>query len=128
MVTFHQGFLSSHCKSFYLLDQIKSNCLYWSYQKSEKDRTEPNELDELKMIKITPDNQLGSLTCFLYFHAHIKYLFIYPIKEKDWAKWAYWARILKNTLIDEQLCSLFKNCKKLNGHALQMFGHGLTYV
>ena len=24
----HQAFVLSHCKSFYLLDQIKSNCMY----------------------------------------------------------------------------------------------------
>ena len=34
------------------------------------------------MLKITqPDNQLCSLTC-LYLHAHIKYLYIYPIKSQ----------------------------------------------
>ena len=31
-----------------LLDQIKSNCMYWLNWKSEKNRTEPNELDKLK--------------------------------------------------------------------------------
>ena len=36
-----------------------------------------------------------------------KHLFIpFKIRTKDWAKWAKWARILKNTLTDEQLCSL----------------------
>ena len=35
------------------------------------------------------------------------YLFIpFKIRKKDWAKWARLARILKNTLTDEQLCSL----------------------
>ena len=36
---------------FYLSDQIKSNCLHWLYWKSESNRTEPNELDELKYSK-----------------------------------------------------------------------------
>ena len=109
MVTFHQAFVFSHCKSFYLLDQIKSNCMYWLHWKSEKNRTEPNELDELKCSKSL--NQTISYAhwhAFLYLHAPIK-TFIYPIKnqkKKDWAKWAKWAKMLKNTLTDEQLCSL----------------------
>ena len=32
----------SHWKSFYSLDQIKSNCMYWLHWKAEKNRTEPN--------------------------------------------------------------------------------------
>ena len=40
-----------------------------------------------------------------------KYLFIssfidFEIRKKEQAKWAKWARILKNNLTDEQLCSL----------------------
>ena len=42
---------------------------------------------------------------FFYLHAHIKIfnnLSCWKSEKKDWAKWA---RILQNTLIDEQLCS-----------------------
>ena len=67
---------------FYLLDQIKSNCMYWLHWKSEKNRTEPNELDELKCSKSL--NQTISYAhwhAFLYLHAPIK-TFIYPIKNQ----------------------------------------------
>ena len=77
MVTFHQVFVSSHCKSFYSLDQIKSNCMYWLHWKSEKNKTEPNVKDELKCSKLL--NQTTSYTywhIFLYLHADIK-TFIY---------------------------------------------------
>ena len=108
MVAFHLAFVFSHCKSFFLLDQINSNCMYWLHWKSEKNRTEPNELDELKCSKSL--NQTISYAhwhAFLYLHAPIK-TFIYPIKnqKKKTAKWAKWAKMLKNALIDEQLCSL----------------------
>ena len=36
---------------FFLLDQIKSNCMYWLHWKSEENGTEPNELDELEYSK-----------------------------------------------------------------------------
>ena len=36
---------------FFLLDQIKSNCMYWLHWKSEKNRIEPNVLDELRCSK-----------------------------------------------------------------------------
>ena len=97
MVVFHQAFVFSHCKCLYLLDQIKRNCMYWLHWKSEKNRTEPYELDEL-----------CSLTCFLLSACshHSIYLSIpLKIRKKDWAKWAKWGRILKNILTDEQLCS-----------------------
>ena len=110
LITFHQDFVFSYCKSFYLLDQIKSNCMYWLHWKSEKDRTEPNELDELKCSKsLKQTTSYAHWHAFLYLHAHIKYLFLYPIKnqiKKTWAKWAKRAKILKNTLTEEQLCSL----------------------
>ena len=64
---------------FYLFDQIKSYCMYWLHWKSEKNRTEPNELDELKYSKSL--NQMTSYAhwhAFLYLHAYIKTL-IYPI-------------------------------------------------
>ena len=84
--------------------------MYWMHWKSEKNRTEPNELDELKYSK--------SLTQMISY-AH-SYVFVFTcsdkhknihlshlkLKKKDWAKWAKWARILQNTLTDEQLCSL----------------------
>ena len=82
MVTFHQGLFSSHCKPFYLLDQIKSNCMCWLYWKSEKDRTEPYELDELKCSKSLQTTSYAHWHAFVYFHAHIKYLFIYRISNK----------------------------------------------
>ena len=109
MVNFHQAFVFSHCKSFFLLDQIKSNSMYWLHWKSEKKRTEPNELDELKCSKsLNQTIGYAHWHAFLYLHAPIKTL-IYPIKnqkKKDWAKWAKWAKMLKNTLTNEQLCSL----------------------
>ena len=49
------------------------------------------------------------LSCICLLKHISKYSFTYCIwnqKKKDWAKWAKWARILKNTLTDEQLCSL----------------------
>ena len=98
MISFHQAFIFSHCKSFFWLDQIKSNCMYWLHWKSEKNRTEPNELDELKCSKSL--NQTISYAhwhAFLYLHAPIK-IFIYLIKK--------WAKMLKNILTNEQLCSL----------------------
>ena len=74
-------FLPSFClqwlQFFYLLDQIKSNCMYWLHWKSEKSRIEPNELDELKCSKSL--NQITSYAhwhAFLYLHAQIK-TFVY---------------------------------------------------
>ena len=52
---------------FFLLDQIKSNRMYWLHWKSEKSRTEPNELDELKY----------SLIWFFLFICSDKYQSIY---------------------------------------------------
>ena len=109
MLTFHQAFVFSHCNFFYLLNQIKSNCVYWLHWKSEKNRTEPNELDELKCSKsLNQTTSYAHWHAFLYLHAHIKYSFIYPFKnqKKNWVKWAKWAKILKNTLTEEHLCSL----------------------
>ena len=77
MVTFHQAFVFSHCKSFYLLDQIQSNCVFRLHLKSEKNRTEPNELDELKCSKsLNQTTSYAHWHAFLYLHAHIK-TFIY---------------------------------------------------
>ena len=85
--------------------------MYWMHWKSEKNRTEPNELDELKYSKSL--TQMTSCACWnvLLFTCSDTYQNIYIShlkfqKKKDWAKWAKWARILKNTLTDEQLCSL----------------------
>ena len=70
MVTFHQAFIFCHCKFFYLLDQIKSNCMYWLHWKSEKDRTEPNELEELKCSKsLNQTTSYAHWYAFLYLHA-----------------------------------------------------------
>ena len=81
--------------------------MYWMHWKSEKNRNEPNEVNELKYSKSL--NQLCSLTCScICMLRHVsKHSFIpFKIRKKDWAKWAKWARILKNTLTDEQQCSL----------------------
>ena len=72
-----------------------------------------------------PDEQLCSKTCFLVFacpywllslltcslvfaclNQNINLFILFKIREKEQAKWAKWARILKNALTDEQLCSL----------------------
>ena len=103
-------FLPSVTANFFLLViKIKSNCMYWMHWKSEKSRTELNELDELKYSK-----SLTQMTSYahwrvlifacsdMYQNIYLSYLRY----KKDWAKWAKWARILKNTLTDEQLCSL----------------------
>ena len=48
-------FSSCYClqslQIFCLLEEIKSNCMHWMHWKSDKKRTEPNELDELKYSK-----------------------------------------------------------------------------
>ena len=81
---------------FYLLDQIKSNCMYWLHWKSEKNRIEPNELDELQYSKSL--NQISSYAhskVFLYLHAQLKHLYILlKIRKKYWVKWAKWEKIL----------------------------------
>ena len=138
--------LSSVPVFFFLLDQIKSNCMYWLHWKSKKNRTEPNELDELKYSK-SPDIQSCLLKCFLVFACLIKtyssylnsenqinfnelkylktssqmtssahwhtflhllawtcikiFIHLLHLQKKDWAKWA---KMLKNTLTDEQPC------------------------
>ena len=45
-----------------------------------KDRTEPNELDELKSLNQT--TSYAHWHALLYLHAHIKYSFIYPFKNQ----------------------------------------------
>ena len=95
-----QTFVFSHCNFSYLLDQIKSKCMYWLRWKSEKDRTEPNELDELKYSKsLNQTTSYAHRHAILYLHAHIKYLFKNQKKR-------LLARILRNTLTEEYLCSL----------------------
>ena len=98
--------LSSVTVIFHILDQIKSNGMYWLHWKSEKNKAQPNELDELKYSKSL--NQMASYAhwhAFLYLHAYIK-TFIYLSCLKSEKKTGKWARILTNTLTDEQLCSL----------------------
>ena len=99
MISFHQALVSSHCKSFYFLDQIKSNCMYWLHWKSEKNRTEPNELDELKDSK-----WFNQTTSFAHWHVffvfaclnqNINLFILFWIREKEQAKRAKWARIFK---------------------------------
>ena len=109
VVHFSPCFCLSSLQLFSLLDPIKSNIMYWLHWKSEKKRTEPKELDELKYLK-----SLNQTTSYAYRHAlHAKiktfiHLFIYRFwnQKKEQAKWAKRARILKNNLTDEQLCSL----------------------
>ena len=63
-------FLSLVTALFYLLDQIKSHCMYWLHWKSQKNRTEPNELDELKYWNNStrqPALLTALLSCFLVF-------------------------------------------------------------
>ena len=96
-------FAFSDCKFFYLLHQIKINCVYRLHWKSEKIRNELNELDELiysKSLHLT--TSYANWYAFLYLNAQIK-TFIYLSYLKS-GKWAKWARKLEN--IDEQLCSL----------------------
>ena len=83
MVTFHQIFVFSHCKSFYLSDQIKRNCKYWMHWKSEEKRTEPNELDELKWSKsLNRTTSYAHWNAFLYLHAHINTFLNFSIKNQ----------------------------------------------
>ena len=86
---------------FYLLEEIKSNCMYWMHWKSEKNRTEPNELEM---------TSYAHWDAFLYLHAQTSiktsiHLSDLKSEKKDWAKWAKWARILKSTLNNKQLHS-----------------------
>ena len=84
----HFSFVSGHCKSFYLLDQIKSNCMYcncmdWLHWKSAKNRTEPNEQDELKCSKsLNQTTSYAHWHAFLYLHAHIKIFIPLKIRKK----------------------------------------------
>ena len=76
-VTLHQAFVFSHCNFFYLSDQIESNCMYWLHWNSEKNRTGPNDLNELKCSKsINQITNYAHWHAFLYLHAQIK-TFIY---------------------------------------------------
>ena len=83
--------------------------MHWMHWKSEKNRTEPNELNELKYSK-----SLTQMTSHAHWHVLVfacsdmyKNIHLSHLKlEKNYAKWAKWARILKNTLTNEQLCSL----------------------
>ena len=66
------------------VDQIKSNCMYWLHWKSEKNGTEPNELDELKYSKsLNQTTSYAHWYAFLYLHAQtcIK-TFIFPIQNQ----------------------------------------------
>ena len=82
--------------------------MYWMHRKSDKNRTEPNELDELKYSKSLTQMTNYAHRYVLVFACSDMYQNIYAIKnqKKDWAKWAKWARILNNTLTDEQPCLL----------------------
>ena len=83
--------------------------MYWMQYKSEKNRTEPNELAELKHSKSLTQITSYAHWYILVFACSNLYQNIYSSHskfKKNWAKWAKWARILKNILTDEQLCSL----------------------
>ena len=47
---FSPSFCLQSLQFFFLLNQIKSNRLYLLHQKSEKNRTEPSELDEPRAV------------------------------------------------------------------------------
>ena len=67
--------------TFYLLEEFKSNCMHWMHWKPEKNRTEPNELAELKYSK-----SLTQMICsFIFMLRHIsKHSFIpFKIRKKD---------------------------------------------
>ena len=69
-----------------LLDQIKSNCIYWLHWK-----TEPNELDELKYSKsLNQTTSYAHWHALLYLQAHIITFIYIPLKirKNDKAKWA----------------------------------------
>ena len=56
--------------------------MYWLHWKSEKNRTEPNELDELKCSKsLNQTTSYAHWYAFLYLHSHIK-TFIYALKNQ----------------------------------------------
>ena len=50
-------------QSFYLFEDLKSNCMHWIHWKSEKNRFEPNELNELKYSK-----SLTQMTSHAHWH------------------------------------------------------------
>ena len=72
---------------FFLWHQIKSNCMYWLHWKSEKNRTEPNELDELKYSRLfNQTTSFAHFNAFLYLHALVKtliYLFYLKSEKKS---------------------------------------------
>ena len=51
---------------FYLLEEIKSDYMHWMHWKSVKNRTEPNELDELKYSK-----SLTLMTSYAHLHVFV---------------------------------------------------------
>ena len=62
--------LSSVIAYFFLLDPIENNFMYWLHWKSEKNRTVPNELDELKYSKsLYQTTSYAYRHAFLYLHA-----------------------------------------------------------
>ena len=76
---FSLSFYLQSLQFFYLLYQIKSSCIYWLHWKSEKNRTELNELKYSKSLNQT--TSYAQWHAFLYLHAHIK-TFIYLIKNQ----------------------------------------------
>ena len=89
---------------------IKSSVIvYIECTKNQRKIGQLNELAEQKHSK-----SLTQMTTYAHWHVFVfvclnKYQNIYLSHWKflkNWAKWAKWARLLKNSLTDEQLCSL----------------------
>ena len=96
--------------------------MYWLHWKSEKNRTEPNELDELKYSKSL--NQMTSYAywhAFLYFHAHIKCLLI-PLKKTELNELNEYSTGIKELVIRREAISL-----QLQGYEIWNFSVVCTY-
>ena len=72
-----------------------------------KKKTELNELNELEYSKtLSQMTSYAPSHAFLYLHAQTcMKTFMYLSHFKSVKNWAKWARILKNTITDEQLCT-----------------------
>ena len=83
VVHFSPSFCLQSLQLFYLLDQIESNCIYWLHWKSEKNRTEPNELDELRYSKSLkqPAMLTDMLSCICMFKS--KHLSVLKSEKKS---------------------------------------------
>ena len=67
----------------------------------------PHKVKRMKRNKQLLLCEAPKCSCICMLRHVSKHLFIpFKIRKKDWAKWVKWAKMLKNTLTDEQLCSL----------------------